>query len=67
MGFQRSSVNHCVFYKNWDSNLLMITVYVDDMMILSNRIDLVNETKHELSSHFEMTDLGEIHWILNQP
>ena len=67
MGFQRSSVDHCMFYKNRDSNLLVIAVYVDDMMILSNRIDLVNETKHELSSHFEMTDLGEIHWILNQP
>ena len=65
MGFQRSSVDHCMFYKNQDSNLLVIAVYIDDMMILSNRIDLVNETKHKLSSHFEMTDLGEIHWILN--
>jgi len=54
-----------MFYKNQDSNLLIIAVYVDDMMILSNRINLVNKTKHELGSRFEMTDLGEIHWILN--
>ena len=64
-GFWHSSVDHCIFYKNRDSNLLVIAVYIDDMMILSDKIDLINETKRKLSSHFEMTDLGEIHWILN--
>ena len=65
IGFRRSSVDHCVFYKNQDNDLLIIAVYVDDMMILSNKLNLVNETKRDLASRFEMTDLGEIHWILN--
>ena len=33
--------------------------------MISSSTDLVIQTKKDLSSCFEMTDLGEIHWILN--
>ena len=38
---------------------------MDNNLILSDSLDLVNKTKKELSSRFEMTDLGDVNWILN--
>ena len=65
LGFTCIQADHCVFYKNIDGHDLIIMVYVDDNLILSDSLDLVNKTKKELSSRFEMTDLGDINWILN--
>src|SRR5258708_6381812 len=33
-------------------------------MVLSNDVDLLNQTKDELKSTFKMKDLGPIHWFL---
>ena len=65
LSFTCIQADHCVFYKNIDGHDLIIAVYVDDNLILSDSLDLVNKTKKELSSRFEMTDLGDINWILN--
>ena len=65
LGFTCIQADHCVFYKNIDGHDLIIMVYVDDNLILSDSLDLVNKTKKELSSCFEMTDLGDVNWILN--
>ena len=65
LGFTQIQSDHCVFYKKVNGHHLIIPVYVDDNLIISSSIDLVIQTKKDLSSHFEMMDLGEIHWILN--
>ena len=65
LSFTCIQADHCVFYKNIDGHDLIIAVYVDDNLILSDSLDLVNKTKKELSSRFEMTDLGDVNWILN--
>ena len=48
-----------------DGHDLIIAVYVDDNLILSDSLNLINKTKKELSSRFEMMDLGDVNWILN--
>lgn len=63
--FTHINADHCVFYKKVDSHHLIIAVYVDNNLILSDSLNLVIKTKKELNSCFEMTDLGDIHWILN--
>ena len=65
LGFTRSSADHGVFYKNEDRKLVIIALYVDDMLIFSNSTNARDATKAALSERFEMTDLGEAHWILN--
>lgn len=65
LGFTRSNADHGVFYKNDDGKLVIIAIYVDDMLIFSNSTAARNATKSALSERFEMTDLGEAHWILN--
>ncbi|GAA0149688.1 transmembrane signal receptor [Lithospermum erythrorhizon] len=46
------------------SDCVIICMYVDDMLILENTLDVVNKTKELLSSNFEMKDLGEADVIL---
>ncbi|KIL57633.1 hypothetical protein M378DRAFT_16140, partial [Amanita muscaria Koide BX008] len=65
LGFTRLQADHCVFYKNMDRHPPIIAVYVDDNMVLSDSLDLVTKTKSDLGSRFDMTDLGEVCWILN--
>ena len=65
LGFSRIQADHCVFYKNVNGHHIVIAVYVDDNLIISDSPDLIAQTKKDLSSRFDMTDLGEVHWILN--
>ncbi|GBE85505.1 hypothetical protein SCP_0800220 [Sparassis crispa] len=65
MGLSRSLVDHCVFYldEDNDSITLIIALSVDDTTIAGMN-SAVLWFKTEISKHFEMTDLGEMHWIL---
>ena len=65
LSFTCIQADHCVFYKKINSNHIIIAVYVNDNMIISNSTALVAQMKKDLDSCFDMTDLGEIHWILN--
>ena len=40
-------------------------MYVDDLLLLSDDIKLLEKTKCNLNSCFKMMDLGEACWILN--
>ena len=42
----------------------MISIYVDDLLIVGPNMNDINALKQTLHSEFEMTDLGEAHWIL---
>ncbi|THG93569.1 hypothetical protein EW026_g7700 [Hermanssonia centrifuga] len=65
MGFTRSDHDHAIFFKYEDGHLLIAAVYVDDMLLISDRMPAIQKLKSDLSTRFEMTDLGEAHWILN--
>ena len=43
---------------------IIVAVYVDDKLILSKSLDAINHLKGQLSQEYELTDLGEAHWIL---
>ena len=43
---------------------MIILVHVDDCTVVGTSIYLINEFKTKISKHVEITDLGEIHWIL---
>ena len=43
---------------------MIIAVYVDDSILCSNVIRVLDAEKKHLSSRFEMDDRGEIHYIL---
>jgi hypothetical protein len=44
--------------------IVLISVYVDDLIITGNAEKLIDEIKEQLSKVFEMKDLGELHYCL---
>ena len=46
------------------SSYIFLVLYVDDILLASNDSDLLIETKHMLSTHFDMKDLGEASYVL---
>lgn len=64
LNFEQSKADQCVFYKCENDDRLIITVYVDDILVISNNIEKLNETKNQLKENFQMKDLGEVKNIL---
>ncbi|GAA0183260.1 transmembrane signal receptor [Lithospermum erythrorhizon] len=63
-GYTINNSDSCVYSKVFGSDYAVICLYVDDMLILENTLDVVNKIKELLSSNFEMKDLGEVNVIL---
>jgi len=64
-GFNRSLNEPTLYFKRQaDGMLIMISVYVDDLMITGENPLAVQEVKNEMLKVFEMSDLGEIKFFL---
>jgi hypothetical protein len=44
--------------------LLIMIIYVDDLIILANNVNILKWLKSRLEDEFEMSDLGELHYCL---
>ncbi|WJZ87390.1 hypothetical protein VitviT2T_006774 [Vitis vinifera] len=63
-GFRHNNVDKCLYSKTCDDYMVIVCLYVDDMLILSDDMRGIIETKRFLSSTFKMKDLGEVDTIL---
>lgn len=63
-GMIRSKVDPCIYYKRKHGKIVIIAVYVDDLLLLSNDNKLKSEMKVKLSSTFKMKDLSAATSIL---
>ena len=64
-GFSRLEADANIYIKHDnDDGFTILTVYVDDCILVSNHISLIHKIKAILHTTFEMTDEGEIHYIL---
>jgi hypothetical protein len=64
LGFSRNVSDECVFVRIQGGLIAIIALYVDDMLIASNDIGILNEIKQGLSQEFEMKDMGEARMCL---
>ena len=62
--FKQSNFDPCVYYKINNGKILIIAVYVDDLIILSNDQKQKRNLKARLMKQLKMKDLGEIHYCL---
>ena len=65
LGFVENKGDHCVYLKNSGSKLIFLVLYVDDIFLVSNDLDLLNKTKGLLSKTFDMKDLSEASFFLS--
>jgi hypothetical protein len=64
IGFVRSRVDHCVYSMQVGNHFIYVVLYVDDMLLVRNNMDVIKEVKSQLSSKFDMNDLGAANFIL---
>ena len=64
LGFKQCKVDQAVFVKQERSSLTIIVVHVDDCTIAATALALITAVKREISRFVEVTDLGELHWLL---
>ncbi|KAL0284099.1 UNVERIFIED_CONTAM: Retrovirus-related Pol polyprotein from transposon TNT 1-94 [Sesamum radiatum] len=64
MGFTMVEEDHCVYVKRSEKNFMILSLYVDDILLAGNNMELIVATQKWLSSTFEMKDMGEAEYIL---
>jgi Reverse transcriptase (RNA-dependent DNA polymerase) len=47
-----------------DQGITILMAHVDDLTLVASSMDLVDVLKKDLKSKLEMTDMGELHWLL---
>jgi hypothetical protein len=62
--FLRSQSDIYGYYKHDDGHFLVITLYVDNMLIFGNNKDVTSDLKSQLSAQFDMKDSGVAKCIL---
>ena len=53
-----------IYYKTFDDAYVIICLYVDDLLIFSPNMDIINVAKMLLKNNFDIKDLGEANVIL---
>ena len=63
-GMQMSKSNHSVFYKNSNSSIILLVVYVDDIVITRSDSKGILSLKSFLYNQFHTKDLGMLKYFL---
>ena len=63
-GYTRSAMDHCCYFKRFDSSYIILLLYVDDMLIAGSNMREINKLKRQMSEEFEMKDMGAAKQIL---
>ncbi|KAJ0532245.1 putative RNA-directed DNA polymerase [Helianthus annuus] len=63
-GFMKYQVDQCTYLKMSGSNFAILVLYVDDIILASNSLDMLHESKRLLPHNFDMKDLGEASYVI---
>jgi transposase InsO family protein len=66
LGLKQCQVDQAVFFKSDKKagDITVVAVHVDDCTIAASSARLVEALKTGMRQHVEVTDLGELHWML---
>ena len=56
--------DHCVYVEGSRKSLVILSLYVDDILLAGNDMKMIVTTKRWLSSIFEMKDMGKANYVL---
>ena len=63
-GFKKSSDEPCVYKRIQGTKVVFLVLYVDDILLIGNDIEVLSSVKGRLQKQFDMKDLGEANYIL---
>jgi hypothetical protein len=64
IGFRMSDADHSFYVHKSDEGIVVITIYVDDLIVGGDNEKEVEHVKHLLKQKFDMKDLGELKFFL---
>lgn len=64
IGFEMSPLYHCVYVWRCYDELTILSLYVDDILLVGNNPNMMSKTKSFLSSTFEMKDMDPPTYVL---
>lgn len=60
LGFTQGKADACLYSKQVNNDWCFVLIYVDDILIATKSIELIEEIKDGISLKFDIDDLGEI-------
>jgi len=63
-GFEKCYCEHTLFVKQERSDVLVVSVYVDDLIYTGSSMDMIEKFKTSMMEEFSMTDLGRMKYFL---
>ena len=63
--FSRCHFDKNVYTKRVNGHLIILVLYVDDLILTSSDLKLINHVKSGLKKKFDMTNLGYLHYFLS--
>lgn len=64
LGLVRSKFDVGVFFLFKANRVIIITVHVDNSILITNSDNVMSTLKTELAARFEIADLGKLRWVL---
>ncbi len=63
LNYCQSSVDMCLYYQTTKTTIILVGIYVDDLLVTSNYVKLVDEFFQEMKA-FDVKALGEVEKFL---
>ena len=63
LGYAKNEADQNLYFKTEGDDMIILVLYVDDLLITSEE-HLIKKCKQELTTEFEMKDLGLLHYFL---
>ena len=63
-GFQASKFDTSLFFQHSERDIIMVLIYVDDILVTSSNIVLIENVIKQLGSEFALKDLGDFSYFL---
>lgn len=64
LGFTRCPYEHAVYTKKVGEEVLIVGVYVDDLLVTSTKVSVIEDFKIQMGRRFDMSDLGRLSFYL---
>ena len=64
MGFILNRFDNCVYIMKSGSSFIILFLYVNDILLATNNIELLNKVKIEFSEKFDIKDMSEASYAI---
>ena len=65
LNFTACVLEPCLYHTRYKGERMLLTIYVDDIIIACVNLSFVREVKKKFCDRFDMTDMGELEHFLN--